>query len=83
MGLGTGGGTFLTGIPGSTGPLYTDVYFNVLNLFLEWRAGDVKILAEVGLKITLGIGNNLLGSNLVTWNGTVPPFTFGVVIPWR
>ncbi len=82
MGIGAGAGAYLTAIPGSAIPLYTDVYINLLNIWFEWQAGKVKLLARIEGKATLGIGNNLLGANVVTWNSALPPLTFGVVIPW-
>jgi hypothetical protein len=82
MGISAGGGVFVTWVPSSASLLYTDVYINVLNIFFELRAGNVKLFARVDGKITLGIGNDLLGGNVVTWNSLLPPFTFGVVIPW-
>jgi len=81
MGIATGGGIFLTALP-DAGVLFTDVYANLLDIFFELRAGNVRLFARAEGKLTLGIGNNLLGSRVVTWNSSLPPFTFGVVIPW-
>ena len=82
FGIGAGGGVFLTGMPGSGLPLFTDVYIDPLNMWLEYRVGDFKILTRIDLKIPLGLGNHLLPSGPVLWNGSFPPVTVGVAIPW-
>jgi hypothetical protein len=83
FGIGAGGGVFLTGIPGSGLPLFTDIYIDLLNMWVEYRVGDFKFLTRVDLKLPLDVGNNLLGQSNgpLLWNG-IPPITVGVAIPW-
>jgi TolB-like protein len=83
FGIGAGTGVFLTGIPGTSLPLFTDFYIDLFNMWLEYRVGDLKVLTRVDLKLPLAVGNYLLGQNNgpVTWNG-IPPITIGVAIPW-
>ena len=78
-----GGGAILTANPGATLPLFTDVYINLLNVWLEWKVGDYKLFARVEAKASLGIGNNLLGSNIIYWGPAFPPVALGLVIPWK
>ncbi len=82
MGISAGLGTILTWIPGTTLPVFTDVYINALNLWLEYRLGNVRLFFRVEGKVSLGVGNNLLGSGPILWSGAIPPMTIGVVLPW-
>jgi len=84
FGLSTGVGTILSWIPGTTLPLYTDVYLNLLSLWAEYKVAGFPILLRMDLKIPLGVGANLLGGgNVVTWGGGIPPITIGMVLPWK
>ncbi len=85
LGLGAGGGIFLTGVPGSPAlPLFTDVYIDLFNLWLEVRVGELKLVSRIDLKVPLSLGNYLLSANQgpVLWNGVFPPVSVGVAIPW-
>jgi hypothetical protein len=83
MGISAGAGVILTSIPLTSLPLFTDVYINLLSAWLEWRPGDFTLLFEIQGKLTLGIGDNLLGKNGLHWGPFLPPLKLGVVIPWR
>jgi TolB-like protein len=85
LGVSAGAGAILTWIPGTSLPLFTDVYINLLNLWFEWRVGDYLLFSRIELKMPLGIGNSLLptGNGPIHWGPFLPPIAFGVVIPWR
>jgi len=84
FGIASGMGTILTYIPGTSLPLYTDVYFNLLSLFSEFNIGGYPFFARVELKVPLGIGNSLLGTGApLHWAGLLPPIALGVVLPWK
>ncbi|HTZ52435.1 MAG TPA: hypothetical protein VMF68_12285, partial [Spirochaetia bacterium] len=84
FGLSTGVGAILTWIPGTTLPLYTDVYLDLLSFWVEYKVAGYPILLRSSVKIPLGVGSNLLGSgNPMTWGGGIPPITVGVVLPWK
>ena len=84
FGLSSGVGAILTWIPGTTLPLYTDVYLDLFSLWVEYKVAGYPILLRSTVKIPLGLGANLLGSgNLMTWGGGIPPITIGVVLPWK
>ena len=84
LAVSTGAGTILTAYPGLPLPLFTDVYFNLVNLHFEWIAWGYRMFAQVQLKVPLGVGNNLLGNKgPVYWGPWFPPIALGVVIPWR
>ncbi|HVO40279.1 MAG TPA: hypothetical protein VMV03_14710 [Spirochaetia bacterium] len=83
-GVSAGVGTVLTWVPGTTLPLFTDVYVNLLSLWGEVKVGGVPVFARVEMKVPLGIGNSLLGVGPpIHWGGFLPPIALGVVIPWR
>jgi hypothetical protein len=84
MAISTGAGTILSVFPGTSLPLFTDVYFNLVNLHLEWNVAGYRVFARIQGKVPLGIGNNLLGSKgPLYWGPWFPPIALGVVIPWR
>lgn len=84
FGISTGVGTILTYIPGTSLPLYTDVYINLLSLWGEYKVGGYPVVARIELKVPLGVGNNLLGLGPpIHWGGFLPPIALGVVIPWK
>ena len=84
FGVSSGVGTILSWIPGTSLPLYTDVYLNLLSLWAEYKVAGFPILARVELKIPLGIGSSLLAPGTpLTWSGGLPPITIGVVLPWK
>ena len=84
FGFSTGVGTVLTWIPGTSAPLFTDVYLNLLSLWGEWRVAGIPMFSRIDLKVPLGVGNNLLGQGQpIHWGSFLPPITLGVVLPWR
>ncbi len=85
FGISAGMGTIFTWIPGTTLPIFTDVYINILSLWSEWRTWGLPMFARIEVKLPLGVGNNLLGGNQgpLLWNQLLPPITLGVVIPWK
>ncbi|MGO9412868.1 MAG: hypothetical protein ACLQCB_19235 [Spirochaetia bacterium] len=78
LGLSTGVGAdfSLTGVGN-----YTDVYWNLLNWWLETRAVGPIIFLRQEWKFTTGIGNNLLGMGWMNIQN-IPPFTLGVRFEW-
>ena len=86
FGISSGMGIIFTWIPETALPIFTDFYFNVFSLWTEWRTGwGFPMFARVEVKLPLGIGYNLLGSNgpPIHWGPFFPPITIGAVIPWK
>ena len=83
LGISAGFGTYLTWVPGTTLPLYTDVYIDFLTIWFEWRVWDVTLLFRVQGKVSLGVGTNVLGTNIIAGGPLGLPVTLGVVLPWR
>ncbi len=82
LGISAGVGVVLTWIPGPPLPLFTDLYVNILNVWAEYNLNGLRMFLRVEGKVSLGVGNNLLGSNPLLWSNVLPPVTFGVVLPW-
>ena len=62
--------------------IYTDVYLNLFNWWLETRAiGPAVIFLRQEYKFTMGVGNNLLGVGMINVQN-FPPFTVGVRFEW-
>lgn len=79
--LSTGAGLILTLLTIPPYPLYTDFYFNLINITVEFRIGDIAFYVREETKLGLGIGDNLLGGSFFLINGEVPIFSFGMKIP--
>jgi hypothetical protein len=63
-------------------PLYTDFYLNPANLHLEYAVNDYVIFLRIEYKIALGLGRNLLGTNVISIADGWPLFTLGVITRW-
>jgi hypothetical protein len=60
-------------------PVYTDFYFNVINLSVEWNWRRWMTYLRTETLYGLGIGPNLLGRGML---GNGPVFTLGVMYKW-
>jgi hypothetical protein len=92
LGIGTGFGTIFTAAAAAGPSVYTDVFWDVASLWVEWNLPRVSLFLRSDLKYTLGIGTNLLGRGILTWKASTsassgspvsarfPPLTLGVVI---
>jgi hypothetical protein len=79
LGVSTGLGGVMSIAPGGT---YTDWYLNLLNWWLETRPiGPVVLFLRQEFKLTMGVGNNLLGVGVMNVQN-FPPFTLGVRFEW-
>jgi hypothetical protein len=89
LGAGTGFGTIFTSA--EAGPsVYTDIYWDVASLWVEWNLARLSLFLRSDLKYTLGMGTNLLGRGVLTWKASsadggdpsarFPPLTLGVVV---
>jgi len=83
FGVSAGFGTYLTWVPATSLPIYTDVYINVLNIWAEYHIWDLTFLLRIQSKVALGLGRNVLGTNFISGGPLFVPITLGVVLPWR
>ncbi len=83
FGISAGFGTYLTWVPATSLPVYTDVYINLLNIWAEYRIWNVTFLLRIQGKVALGLGTNVLGANFISGGPLFIPVTLGVVLPWR
>jgi hypothetical protein len=83
MGISAGFGTILTWVPATSLPVYTDFYINLLNVWAEYRLWGLTFFMRVQPRIALGLGTNILGTNLIAGGPLGIPVTLGVVLPWR
>ena len=83
FGISAGFGTYLTWVPATSLPVYTDVYINLLNIWAEYRIWNVTFLLRIQGKVALGLGTNVLGTNFISGGPLFIPVTLGVVLPWR
>jgi hypothetical protein len=74
--LAAGAGVILTkaDVPG----LFTDWYLDLLSVNLEWNKKEYTITLRGDAKATLGIGNNLLGADIMTMNRFGPQLTLSI-----
>jgi hypothetical protein len=79
--LSTGAGFILTLLTIPPYPLYTDFYFNLINITVEFKIGDLSFYVREETKLGLGIGDNLLGGGFYLIRGEIPIFSFGAKIP--
>jgi hypothetical protein len=77
VGLSTGAGCILTYLQVPPNPLFTDFYFNLLNIIVEFRLWDIVFFVREEFKLGLGLGNNLLGAQFFLIRGNIPIFSFG------
>jgi len=80
--LTTGAGVVLTFLSIPNAPIYTDFYFNLVNVSLEFRAWNTIVFLREEFKLGLGLGDNLLGMKFFMLGGRVPPVTFGLKMPF-
>lgn len=85
FGIGAGLGVILTRVGGAENFLYTDFYMNLANIWIEYNTRSWSYFFRIGSKITLGIGNHLLGAGYMSvYDPTteddfeMPPLTIGV-----
>ncbi len=83
LGISAGFGAILTWVPGTSLPVYTDVYVNPLNIWVEYRVWGLTLLLRIQAKVGLGLGTNVLGTNFIAGGPLGIPVTLGVVLPWR
>jgi len=79
LGVSTGAGAIFTATTGPVGAVYTDVYWDLFNWWIETRVLGPVIFLRQEIKFTLGTG--LLGMQPMTV-ANFPPFTLGVVFRW-
>ncbi len=74
--LAAGAGVIVTkaGAPG----LFADWYLDLLSVSLEWNKRDYMFALRGDAKATLGIGNNLLGADIMKMNRFGPQITVSV-----
>lgn len=80
LGLSTGAGVIFSFLTSPGFPVFTDVYIDVFNWWVETRLFGITFFLRQELKYDLGIGTNLLGQGWMI--RSFPPTTLGVVIPW-
>lgn len=78
-GISGGGGCIFTFDTGETTSVYTDLYVSG-GLFAELNFRDIAVYLKPQLKYTLGIGNNHLGTGILT-KGFLIPLSMGVI--WK
>ncbi|MBN2351144.1 MAG: hypothetical protein JXD23_01145 [Spirochaetales bacterium] len=80
VGISTGVGCIFTMIAMPDSPLYTDIYFNVININVEFRLWEVTFFVREEMKLGLAVTNNLLGGGFYFIRGEIPIFSFGARI---
>jgi hypothetical protein len=80
FGVSTGAGVVLSFLTSPGFPLYTDIYIDVFNWWLEARFFGITFFLRQELKYDIGAGVGLLDQGWMV--RTFPPTTLGVVIPW-
>jgi hypothetical protein len=80
LGISTGAGVILSFFSAAGFPVFTDVYIDVFNWWVESRLFGITFFLRQELKYDLGVGTNLLGQGWMI--RSFPPTTLGVVIPW-
>ena len=59
--------------------MFTDFYLNPVSWAVEAKLWGVTMFLRQEYKYTLGVGDNLLGRDLMMVSGTMPPLTLGVL----
>jgi hypothetical protein len=59
-------------------PFYTDFYFNLINIYVEFRIWELTFFVREEMKLGLAITNNLLGGGFYFIRGEIPIFSFGL-----
>jgi hypothetical protein len=78
MGVSAGIGAIFTGIIGANAPVYSDLYLDVANLWIELNLPEMSFFLRQEAKYATGIGVNLLGRGMIMVSGFLPPLTVGV-----
>ena len=81
LGVSAGAGSILTLMTGPAGATYADLYWDVLNWWIETRVLGPIIFLRQEWKFTLGTSSGLLGNQLLNV-ANVPPVTLGVMFRW-
>jgi hypothetical protein len=79
VGLSTGLGMIITYFSLPDQPVYTDFYFNVINLWLEWNWVRWTVFVRSDAMYAFGIGQNLLGRGMMGDGALV---ALGVMYKW-
>ncbi len=80
VGVSAGAGCIFTVISMPGTPLYTDIYFNLININVEFRLWEITFFVREEMKLGLAITNNLLGGGFYFIRGEIPIFSFGAKI---
>jgi hypothetical protein len=80
LGISTGAGVILSFLTAPGFPVFTDVYIDVFNWWVEARFFGLTFFLRQELKYDVGLGANLLGQGWMIRN--FPPTSLGIVIPW-
>jgi len=81
LNLSTGAGVIFTFLSIPDSPVYTDFYFNLVNITLEFRAWNAIVFLREEFKLGLGLGDNILGQKFFLVAGRISPITFGMKMP--
>jgi hypothetical protein len=65
VGAGAGLGLMLTRIPESDPKTFTDFYLNIATLWAEFNTRHWFVYGQIAAKLALGLGNNLLGGDII------------------
>jgi len=82
FGVSLGFGVILTGFSVPEIPVFTDLYINVLNGWVEWNLDNWILYLRVEGKYGIEAGENLLGGRWHLVGDVLPPMTLGVVKKW-
>lgn len=80
IGVSTGAGFILSFLSTPGLPIFSDLYIDVFNWWLEARLFGTTFFVRQELKYALGLGTNLLGQGWMM--GMIPPTTLGVLFQW-
>jgi hypothetical protein len=80
VGISTGVGCIFSLIAMTNAPFYTDIYFNLINIYVEFKVWEMTIFVREEMKLGLALTNNLLGGGFYLIRGEIPIFSFGVKI---
>lgn len=80
VGLSAGAGAILSFLTIAGSPSYADLYLNPINLWVETKIRGITVFFRQEWKFSLGLSNNLLGSDWVMVANSFPPMTIGIEI---
>ena len=78
VGISTGLGCIFSVIAMPNSPFFTDIYFNLINISVEFRIWEATFFVREEIKLGLGITDNLLGGGFYFIRGEIPIFSFGL-----